>query len=123
MNDLISRQAAIKALSFDKELLNRALDDMDMVGIDREKYTWGLGLVESYIADIEDLPTAQPERKTGKWVFEDGSPINRGLKMMETAVCSQCGHIAPGYSFWDCDLELTNFCPNCGAEMKGENDD
>lgn len=63
------------------------------------------------------------KRKTGKWVFEDGSPVNRGLKMMETAVCSQCGETAPGYPFWECDLELTNFCPNCGAEMTERRED
>ena len=48
-------------LSLGKEILNRVLDDIDVVGIDREKYSWGLGLIESYINDIEELPSAQPE--------------------------------------------------------------
>lgn len=59
--DAISRQAAIEALGFGKELLSRVLDDTDVVGHERKKYEWGLGLIESYIADLEDLPSVQPE--------------------------------------------------------------
>ena len=61
MKDLIERQAVIDVLSLGKELLSRVLDDMDVVGTDREKYSWGLELIESYIKDIEELPSAQPE--------------------------------------------------------------
>lgn len=61
MDDVISRQAAIDVLSLGKELLNRVLDDIDVVGTVREKYSWGLELIESYIKDIEELPPAQPE--------------------------------------------------------------
>ena len=61
MKDLIERQTAIDVLSLGKELLSRVLDDMDVVGADREKYSWGLELIESYINDIEELPPAQPE--------------------------------------------------------------
>ena len=66
MTDLISRQAAIDVLSLGKEILSRVLDDIDVVGADREKYSWGLGLIESYINDIEELPSAQPEYKPVK---------------------------------------------------------
>ena len=61
MDDLISRQAAIDTLATGEELLRRVLDDMDVVGNEREKYEWGLGLIESYIADMKDLPSSQPE--------------------------------------------------------------
>ena len=60
--DMISRQAAIDALSFGKEMLSRVLDETDVVGTDREKYSWGLGLIESSIKDIEELPSAHPEQ-------------------------------------------------------------
>lgn len=60
-NDLIRRADAIDALSYGKEMLNLALDDMDVVGAEREKYLWGLGLIESTIKDIEQLPSAEPE--------------------------------------------------------------
>lgn len=60
-DDAVSRQAAIDVLSLGKEILSRVLDDMDVVGTDREKYSWGLGLIESNIKDIEELPSAQPQ--------------------------------------------------------------
>lgn len=63
INDCISREAAIDALAIGEELLKRVLDDMDVVGNEREKYEWGLGLIESYISDMKELPSAQPERK------------------------------------------------------------
>lgn len=73
--DLISRQAAIEVLSLGKEILSRVLDDIDVVGRDREKYSWGLGLIESNINDIEELPSTQPEtcegcKHLGKWENE-----------------------------------------------------
>lgn len=63
MSDLISRQAAIDELNDGAELLRRVLDDADIVGAERAKYEWGLGLIESYISDMEELPSAQPEQR------------------------------------------------------------
>ena len=37
------------------------MDDADIVGVERAKYEWGLDLIESYIADVKELPSAQPE--------------------------------------------------------------
>ena len=61
---------------------------------------------------IEALPSAQPERKKGKWIPQD---MNKSYGRISTAVyyypkCSVCG--------WSADN--TNFCPNCGADMRGE---
>ena len=68
---------------------------------------------------LNALPPADVvEVKHGKWVFEDGRPVNRTLNTGEIAICDQCGKTAPGYPFWECDLELTDFCPNCGADMR-----
>jgi hypothetical protein len=63
--DSISRQAVIDTLNVGAELLKRVLDDTDIVGVERAKYEWGLGLIESYISDMKDLPSAQPESATG----------------------------------------------------------
>lgn len=59
--DLISRQATIEALDVGAEVLRRVLDDADVVGVERAKYEWGLSLIESHIADVKDLPSAEPE--------------------------------------------------------------
>jgi hypothetical protein len=48
--------------------------------------------------------SAQPERKTGEWT-EDNS-------------CSICG-FQPWY---EGNIHTLSFCPNCGADMRGEND-
>ena len=58
MTEYIIKQAAIDELSFGKEMLSRVLDGIDVVSTDREKYSWGLGLIESSIKDIEELPSA-----------------------------------------------------------------
>lgn len=63
MKDLISRQAAIDVLDGGAELLKRVLDDTDIVGREREKFAWGLGLLESFIEDMKELPSAQPEQR------------------------------------------------------------
>lgn len=60
-NDLISRADAIDVLDVGAELLRCVLDDMDIVGAERAKYEWGLGLIESYISDMNELPSAQTE--------------------------------------------------------------
>lgn len=75
-------------------------------------------VLKQTITDIKNTPTADVvERKTGTWIFEDRKPVNRKLKTNEFAYCDQCGGTAPGYPFWEVDLELTKFCPHCGARM------
>ena len=61
---------------------------------------------------IDAMPTIQPERKKGEWIPQDHNKTNG---MASTLVyyypkCSVCGH---------CD-NYTNFCPNCGSDMRGE---
>ena len=57
---------------------------------------------------LKNLPSAQPERKKGKWEIYVISMIDG-----EGCRCSECGQ--EGVPYWD-------FCPNCGADMKGEED-
>lgn len=61
MDDLISRQAEIDALDVGAEFIRRVLDVTELVGAERTKYEWGLGLIEACIADVKELPTVQPE--------------------------------------------------------------
>ena len=63
----------------------------------------------------EQLPSAQPERNKGSWNVIQGDIV----------VCSECGMCAPK-SMTGClinrhlEPNRTNFCPNCGADMRGE---
>lgn len=52
--------------------------------------------------------SAQPERKRGQWEIYVISMIDG-----EGCKCSECGF--EGAPYWD-------FCPNCGADMRGENE-
>ena len=66
-----------------------------------------IGVVATEIIDaIKDAPTIEP--KQGKWIDDD----KHNHKYHR---CSVCGI---GRFNWGED----NFCPNCGAKMKGESD-
>ena len=62
----------------------------------------------------EPLPSAQP--KSGKWIDAVIPNDNGGLLVQ---VCDQCNTFFP--------LAYTggghHFCPNCGADMRGEQDE
>ena len=56
------------------------------------------------IGKVCDAPTIEPERKKGKWI--DGK-------------CDQCGCHAPYWSM-STTYYKSNYCPECGADMRGE---
>ena len=60
---------------------------------------------EDAVSAIENLPSAQPERKMGKWIYN--SPV--------TMKCDQCGFVIK-----DWDWHRFKFCPNCDCDMRGE---
>jgi len=90
MSDLIDRQAAIDAI-------NRA--------VTKEAARWS----------VEELPSAQPERKKGEWIPAFDGKFTGGAYWFS---CSNCKRIVP-----DVRNGGWNYCPNCGADMRGEQDD
>ena len=97
--DCISRQAAIdaicKACSVDD-------DYYECDGYPKTS-TWCDELVA-----LRALPSVTPQPKTGHWIAVE----NEEMEMV-------------GYYCSECDLPMeteqrTNFCPNCGAKMRGE---
>lgn len=66
--------------------------------------------MDKCIAEVINAPIIEPERKKGAW-------INEGRKIR----CSKC---KIGYAtVKGMKSALTyNFCPNCGADMRGERD-
>lgn len=60
---------------------------------------------------VEDAPTIEPERKTGRWI--NAYPDIEPNPMFMYGICSECG-------FDQSISDKLNYCPNCGADMRGE---
>ncbi len=93
MSDLISRKDAVSRMS-----------DLLMIELQGQRLpTWN----EVYQA-MNDMPSAEPEQKTGKWIVHDYA-LGR-----ERYECAECAG--------RCDLGY-DFCPFCGADMtRGEDE-
>lgn len=73
---------------------------------------------------VEELKAAEPERKKGKWIEVHGYATPGGDPVWK---CSECGkgiHVygieAPSYNRDYTDDHQWVACPNCGADMRGE---
>jgi len=69
-----------------------------------------------YWRDIDAQPTADVrENVKGKWIIKtDGFVIKRVW-----GVCSECGNTLD-FSGVNAGRGDANFCPNCGADMRGK---
>ena len=98
-NDLISKASAIDIVRF-------------------ECGEWE-GLVKTIIKRFEQLPSAQPQRMRGKWTYGEDEYGIDGYH------CDKCGFFVP----WDYTHKFIDFikdyrfCPNCEADMRGEQDE
>ena len=91
VRDCISRQDAIEtSLEFFVEFLGGAFYENSQ---------------KELIARFQRLPSAEPERKKGKWIYN--SPV--------TMKCNQCGLVIK-----DWDWHRFKYCPNCISDMRGE---
>ena len=102
MDDLINRQQAIDALR-DYLVEKRCPDDGTLT----------CRLIENEV--INKLPSVQPERKTGHWVEIGDEPYDEWE-------CDVCGFVIDGSGCIDPEeyRDVYRFCPNCGADMRGE---
>ena len=69
--------------------------------------------LDDAISMTEDLPSAEPERKKGKWEVQPSTGEDRPFIWWK---CSECGHVI--FSETERDRrEFHAFCGRCGAEM------
>ena len=106
-SDLISRQAARHALC-------KAVHKGEDVPCENQTASclWTGTRVCDFVREIDALPPIQPEPKEGHWIRTDC-----GLDV--ECKCSACGYkdfVSPHDTYWF----KRNYCPNCGAKMKGE---
>lgn len=92
MDDMISRQEAIDEIT---EYGDSAIVYISVGEIKRR---------------LEQLPSAEAERKPGRWIPQDHNKVlgNITTCLYYYPVCSECGHTG--------DFGM-NFCPNCGCRM------
>ena len=84
--DPIDRQEAIDAFSCDGSF-----------------FVYGADVCKAIVSRLKQLPSAQPKRKTGKWI----KTYRNGFGNL-IGHCNKCGRRA----------SVDNYCPNCGAKME-----
>ena len=67
---------------------------------------------ELYQRALNDVITLSAERKHGKWI-DEALCSTSGYGVYHVNRCSECRSAEPM-------LSRKNFCPNCGADMRGE---
>ena len=101
-DDLISRQAVLKLLSTmpPEEAMTKAL----------------------LIQGVKQMDAAQPEWKRGKWIIHE-TETDR-YDDMKCPFCKK-SYTVDAYRIDDIGFTAAdfNFCPNCGADMRGEQDE
>ena len=95
MSDCISRQAVLDAL-----------DEIEAEVADGYGYQYAKW--REYFAE---MPSAQPEPKRGRWIYKNDL-ITAPTGYWECSECKE-GRL----------LYEENFCPHCGADMRGETDE
>ena len=97
MSDLIDRQAAIELI-----LSGKVDDDSpEWVGVECPEEC--NSFLEWAAEEVGKMPSA--ERKKGRWEVAIGYDQNKKV------MCTECRLMS---------YEPTPFCPNCGADMRGE---
>lgn len=103
--DTIYREAAVEAVKFGctyAKLINKETGEV------RELFSRENEELLRAASRIIALPPAEPRR--GYWMQ---TPYQRAR------ICSCCRHDEP-YKFAEDDVDIYNFCPHCGSDMRGD---
>lgn len=115
MDDLISRKAAIELVKDVCDVIMRGCNSHYDPGVGDEVYDDVLE-VDAILKcnkeirkSLKDLPSAQPERKKGKWLHDKDDTLLSGY-------CSCCGWES---IIMETDVADMPYCPNCGSYNGG----
>jgi hypothetical protein len=100
--DCISRQQAIDAIEHITTSMSICVNSDECHGMKR--------MQRQAVIELVNMPTIQPKR--GKWIEIETFDDSRYMK------CDQCKTVQVFYY----GKRNTNYCPNCGADMRGEQD-
>ena len=79
--------------------------------------SWQNTIVEWIATGIEDAPSVVPSRAEGEWQITDAYPHN--------VYCSECHKrfAQTHWAVWEDGSLPRNYCPNCGADMRGNDNE
>lgn len=91
-------------------IIARAVVDDTVRNIKVPEYMsgWASRIVKAIIEDIKDNLCEIPAADVRENIKSEWGPDHA------TALCRNCGSLFPAF------LRMENFCPNCGAVMKGK---
>lgn len=123
MDDLISRQAAIDAVNdacFElRGVFGRCEDALKALPSAQpeiktdENNHYKTGYDQGFVDACKMYEKKQPKRKTGHWI--------KTARWGRVYKCNRCGNFLD-FDGVNVGRGSTNFCPNCGADMRGEQD-
>ena len=108
MSNLIERQKAIETLKEYEVVESDNFTRTDPVSM------MTVATIANCIEAIVELPSADFERKKGKWKPFD---LTWGRSVYSCTACGEAIDIPTEIS-----KPIYSFCPNCGAEMRGEDE-
>ena len=97
------------------------MDDPEISDFGRWQHSNGFNTALVAVkCDLDKVPSVTPKQKRGKW-GEKAVSDEKVIDEWQSARCSACGkyHTAP-YMYY---FNNYNYCPNCGADMRGEQDE
>ena len=115
----MTREEAIHKMEYSKRAYQMLIDEKVQEGVlvgqgINGEWSADTPIIDAYKDMLEACEMAikalEQEPKTGKWVHRNDD-FNDWLE------CSECGYGSEGEVRFG---EETNFCPHCGADMRGE---
>lgn len=101
---LIDADALIDDLKHDVAADQDSLDYEELTDSNREIIQFDKDCKQNAIDLLQNAPTIEPQRKTGRWTDNNACPF--------------CG-FQPWY---ERDIHTLSYCPNCGADMRKDGD-